>query len=83
MGSLWGHFGYMRVTLEPYLNQVDVERRSVAHVMGTCAGLVGPKSGNVDFRWFSGFCGNLNFLLCFRGQDWSQWLPRSPGIIFG
>ena len=35
-------------TLEPYLNQFDVEKLEMASVMGICAGLVGPKSENVE-----------------------------------
>ena len=35
-------------TLEPYLRQFDVEKHEMASVMGICAGLVGPKSGNVE-----------------------------------
>ena len=41
----WGHFGG---TLEPYLRQFDVEKHEMASVMGICAGLVGPKSENVE-----------------------------------
>ena len=36
------------VTLEPYLGQLDVEKLEMASVMGIYAGLVGPKSGNVE-----------------------------------
>ena len=35
-------------TLEPYLSQFDVEKLEMASVMGICAGLLGPKSGNVE-----------------------------------
>ena len=35
-------------TLEPYLSQFDVEKLETASVMGICAGLVGPKSENVE-----------------------------------
>ena len=35
-------------TLEPYLSQFDVEKHEMASVMGICAGLVGPKSENVE-----------------------------------
>ena len=35
-------------TLEPYLSQFDVEKSEMASVMGICAGLVGPKSDNVE-----------------------------------
>ena len=35
-------------TLEIYLSQFDVEKHELASVMGICAGLVGPKSGNVE-----------------------------------
>ena len=41
----WGHFGG---TLEPYLKQFDVEKHEMASVMGIYAGLVGPKSENVE-----------------------------------
>ena len=55
LGSIWGHLGvtlgsflaYGR-TLEPYLRQFDVEKHEMASVMGICAGLVGPKTGNVE-----------------------------------
>ena len=36
------------VTLELYLGQFDVEKLEMASVMGIYAGLVGPKSGNVE-----------------------------------
>ena len=45
MGSLWDYFGG---TLEPYLRQFDVEKHEMASVMGIFAGLVGPKSENVE-----------------------------------
>ena len=35
-------------TLEPYLSQFDVEKLEMASVMGIYAGLVGPKSENVE-----------------------------------
>ena len=35
-------------TLKPYLSQFDVEKLEMASVMGICAGLLGPKSGNVE-----------------------------------
>ena len=35
-------------TLEAYLSQFDVEKLEMASVMGICAGLLGPKSGNVE-----------------------------------
>ena len=35
-------------TLEPYLSQFDVEKSEMVSVMGICAGLVGPKSENVE-----------------------------------
>ena len=34
--------------MEPYLSQFDVEELEMASVMGICAGLVGPKSENVE-----------------------------------
>ena len=34
--------------LEPHLSQFDVEKLEMASVMGICAGLVGPKTGNVE-----------------------------------
>ena len=45
LGSFWGHFGG---TLEPYLREFDVEKHEMASVIGICAGLVGPKSENVE-----------------------------------
>ena len=45
LASIWGHLG---VTLEPYLRQFDVEKHEMASVMGIYAGLVGPKSENVE-----------------------------------
>ena len=44
MGSFLAYWG----TLEPYLSQFDVEKLEMASVMGICAGLLGPKSGNVE-----------------------------------
>ena len=44
LGSLLVYGG----TLEPYLSQFDVEKLEMASVMGICAGLVGPKSENVE-----------------------------------
>ena len=35
-------------TLETYLRQLDVEKHEMAGVMGIYAGLVGPKSENVE-----------------------------------
>ena len=35
-------------TLKPYLSQFDVEKLEMASVMGICAGLLGPESGNVE-----------------------------------
>ena len=34
--------------MEPYLRQFDVEKHEMASVMGIYAGLVGPKSENVE-----------------------------------
>ena len=34
--------------LEPYLRQLDVEKHEMASVKGMYAGLVGPKSENVE-----------------------------------
>ena len=34
--------------LEPYLRQFDVEKHEMASVIGIYAGLVGPKSENVE-----------------------------------
>ena len=55
LGSLWGHLGVSLgsflaygVTLEPYLGPFDVEKLEIASVMGICAGLVKPKSENVE-----------------------------------
>ena len=44
MGSV---LAYER-TLEPYLSQFDIGKHELASVMGICAGLVGPKSENVE-----------------------------------
>ena len=44
MGSFLAYGG----TLEPYLSQFDVEKLEMASVMGICAGLVEPKSENVE-----------------------------------
>ena len=44
MGSFLAYGG----TLETYLRQFDVEKHEMASVMGICAGLVGPKSENVE-----------------------------------
>ena len=44
LGSFLAYGG----ALEPYLNQFDVEKLEMASVMGICAGLVGPKSENVE-----------------------------------
>ena len=35
-------------TLKPHLSQFDVEKLEMASVMGIRAGLLGPKSGNVE-----------------------------------
>ena len=51
MGSFGCHIGInfgIRGALEPYLRQFDVEKHEMASVMGICAGLVGPKSENVE-----------------------------------
>ena len=47
MGSFLAYGG----TLEPYLSQFDVEKLEMASVMGICAGLVEPKSENVEKVW--------------------------------
>ena len=44
MGSFLAYEG----TVEAYLSQFDVEKLEMASVMGICAGLVGPKSENVE-----------------------------------
>ena len=44
LGSFLAYGG----ALEPYLSQFDVEKLEMASVMGICAGLVGPKSENVE-----------------------------------
>ena len=44
LGSFLAYGG----ALEPYLSQFDVEKLEMASVMGICAGLLGPKSGNVE-----------------------------------
>ena len=38
----------MRVTLGSYLSHFDVEKLSMATLMPMCAGLVGPKTENVE-----------------------------------
>ena len=55
MASMWGHLGVTLESflvyggaLEPYLRQFDVEKHEMASVMGIYAGLVGPKSENVE-----------------------------------
>ena len=55
LASIWGHLGVTLESflayggaLEPYLRQFDVEKHEMASVMGICAGLVGPKSENVE-----------------------------------
>ena len=56
-GSLWVRFGLGVTlgsflaygwTLKPYLSQFDVEKLEMASVMGICAGLLEPKSENVE-----------------------------------
>ena len=44
LGSFLAYGG----ALEPYLSQFDVEKLEMASVMGIFAGLVGPKSENVE-----------------------------------
>ena len=44
MGSFLAYGG----TLEPDQRQFDAEKLEMANVMGICAGLVGPKSENVE-----------------------------------
>ena len=55
LASIWGHLGVTLESflvygeaLEPYLRQFDVEKHEMASVMGMYAGLVGPKSENVE-----------------------------------
>ena len=55
MGLIWGHLGVnlgsflaYGGTLEAYLSQFDVEKLEMASVMGIRAGLVEPKSENVE-----------------------------------
>ena len=55
LASIWGHLGVTLEpflayggALEPYLRQFDVEKHEMASVMGIYAGLVGPKSENVE-----------------------------------
>ena len=51
LGSFGGHFGVIFGiwgTLKLYLSQFDVEKLEMASVMGICAGLLGPKSENVE-----------------------------------
>ena len=59
MGSFLVYGG----TLKPYLSQFDVEKLEMASVMGICAGLVGPKSENVEKVWVS------NIFLKGHGMD--------------
>ena len=44
MGSFLVYGG----TLEPYLREFGVDKLEMASVIGIYAGLVGPKSGNVE-----------------------------------
>ena len=44
LGSFMAYGG----ALEPHLSQFDVEKLEMASVMGICAGLVGPKSENIE-----------------------------------
>ena len=48
LGSPWSHFWHLGLTLEPHLSDFDVERPYTVHVLGICAGLVGPKSRNFE-----------------------------------
>ncbi len=48
LGVTWRLFSAYEGTLGPYLSQLDVEKLEMASVMGICAGLVGPKSENVE-----------------------------------
>ena len=51
LGSIWVYFGsYLASggTLKLYLSQFDVEKLEMASVMGICAGLLEPKSENVE-----------------------------------
>ena len=55
LGSIWGHVGVALVScsayggnLQPYLGQFDVEKHEMASVMGLYAGLVRPKSEDVE-----------------------------------
>ena len=55
LASIWGHLGVTLESslayggaLEPYLRQFDVEKHEMASVMGIYAGMVGPKSENVE-----------------------------------
>ena len=64
MGLTLGSFLVYGVTLDPYLTQFDVEKLEMASVMGICAGLVGPKSENVEkVLFFNGF------LRCQEGRE--------------
>ena len=61
----------MRVTLEPYLSQFDVEKLEIASVIGICGSLVGPKSGNVEkvFVFKSSFERSIGFETASRTND--------------
>ena len=48
MGVTLRLFSAYEGTLEPHLSQFDVEKLEMASVMGIFAGLVGPKSENVE-----------------------------------
>ena len=48
MGVTLRLFSANEGTLEPYLSHLDVEKLEMASVMGIYAGLVGPKSENVE-----------------------------------
>ena len=61
MGLTLGSFLVYGVTLDPYLAQFDVEKLEIASVMGICAGLVKPKSENVEKV--------LVFKVFLKGQD--------------
>ena len=67
LGLIWSHlevtlgsFLAYGGTLEPYLRQFDVEKHEMASVMGIYAGLVGPKSENVEKA--------LVFKACLKGS---------------
>ena len=60
--------------MKPYLSQFDVEKLEMASVMGICAGLLGPKSGNVEkVLVFKAFLNGQ------RGDEYSKEVLQASG----